>query len=126
MTHEGAQTKRKRNAPDSQTELSHDDHDDDVATAAAQLQQRGWCALRSPPTWSPVAFCEAMHARWGARVVALLEAERPRWFISRGEAEAEAEAGGGGGGGGGSGVEGDVGTICQNRSLVPMHDPALV
>ena len=42
MTHEGAQAKRKRDAPDSQTELSHDDHDDDVATAAAQLQQRGW------------------------------------------------------------------------------------
>ena len=38
-----------------------------------------------------------------------------------------AEAGGGGGGGGGgSGVEGDVGVICQNRSLAPMHDPALV
>ena len=108
MAREGAQAKRKRDAPDSQTELSHDDHDDDDrATAAAQLQQRGWCALRSPPAWAPVAFCEAMHARWGARVVALLEAERPRWFISRGEAEAEAEAGGGGsgGGGGGGGVE---------------------
>ena len=39
--------------------------------------------------------------------------------------QSEAEAGGGGGGGG-SGVEGDVGAICQNRSLVPMHDPALV
>ena len=97
MTHEGAQTKRKRNAPDSQMELSHDS----VANAAVQLQQRGWCALRGPPAWAPVAFCEEMHARWGARVVALLEAERPRWFVNGGEAEAEAGGGGGSAGDGG-------------------------
>jgi len=105
LAHERFQAKRKRDAPDSQqTELSHD-----VATAAAQLQQRGWCALSGPPAWAPVAFCEAMHARWGARVVALLEAERPRWFVNGGEAEAEAEAGGGGGGDGGGGGGGDGG-----------------
>ena len=87
----------KRDAPDSQMELSHDS----VANAAAQLQQRGWCALRGPPAWAPVAFCEEMHARWGARVVALLEAERPRWFVNGGEAEAEAGGGGGSAGDGG-------------------------
>ena len=94
---ERVESKRKRNAPDSQMELSHDS----VANAAVQLQQRGWCALRGPPAWAPVAFCEEMHARWGARVVALLEAERPRWFVNGGEAEAEAGGGGGSAGDGG-------------------------
>ena len=51
--------------------------------------------MDGPPVWAPVAFCEAMHARWGARIVALLEAERPRWFANCGEAEAEAGGDGG-------------------------------
>ena len=50
-----------------------------------------------------------MHARWGARIVALLEAERPRWFANCGEAEAEAGGDGGGGDGDGGGGGGDGG-----------------
>ena len=101
-----SQAKRKRDEPESQAELSQ------------RLTQRGWCRLDGPPMWAPVAFCEAMYARWGARIVALLEAERPRWFDNCGEAEAEAgcddggcDGGGDGGGddgGGGGGGDGGV------------------
>ena len=100
-----SQAKRKRDEPESQAEFSHDH----VAAAAARLAQRGWCPLDGPPVWAPVAFCEAMHARWGARIVALLEAERPRWFANCGEAEAEAGGDGGGGDGDGGGGGGDGG-----------------